>query len=488
MAHEIACPFCGFRKDDEYAIQLHIEEHHTEDSPFSIMNSAPDLPPRRDARRTDPSERRDGEWMKCTRPGCGEYLLVSDVQEHLDFHEAVDASEDDVEGARMSGRQAGEGRSRSARKTISDESSSDDSTSKSNSRSTGSSSQCNQWEGGSRGSSTPRSTTSRTTGTSSSRSLLDYFSGTSNHGRPPLPPRPPRRIEEPRHPGRLGKAELGPHAFEDKMPAEVRRRLINDALPRQANRIGRDGRIIKDSIIDNETEGLICVLADFCGRARSTEVAYFSHPSTRHIHKIRCDGNFCGYWNIQMMSSFLAHNAGNTSLLPNVLAIQDTIEQAWDNGICSYSRIETGGIRNTRKWIGTHDALAYFTQIGIAMQASSFKDEDEDQPAVLGLLDHLEAYFMSGLESAERRGSSYITELPPVYFQRAGHSMTIVGLERKRDGHRNLVIFDPSFGTTRSMDLVLEGRRTNAEARTLLKPYRRSDESLSRWKEFEILM
>lgn len=181
-------------------------------------------------------------------------------------------------------------------------------------------------------------------------------------------------------------------------------------------------------------------------------------------------------------------NSGDRCLLPNVLEIQDAIEKAWDNGICSYSRIETGGIRGTRKWIGTHDALAYFTQVGVSMQALSFKDEEDEPPAVLSLLDHLEAYFMSGSENAEHRGSSIVTDLPPVYFQRAGHSMTIVGLERKSDGHRNLIIFDPSFGTTRSMGHVLDGKRTNAEPRNLVKPYRRSDESLSRWNEFEILV
>lgn len=157
-------------------------------------------------------------------------------------------------------------------------------------------------------------------------------------------------------------------------------------------------------------------------------------------------------------------------------------------GICAYSRIETGGIRGTRKWIGTHDALAYFTQKEVSMQALSFKDEDEEQPAILSLLDHLEAYYMSGLDGAETRGCAHITNLPPVYFQRAGHSMTIAGLERRKDGHRNLIIFDPSFGTMRSMDQILDGKRTTAEPHTLLKPYRHSDESLSRWKEFEILM
>lgn len=504
---EIACPFCGFKKDDAYAIQLHIEEHHTEDSPFMTVNSAPD-PATAQTSRISAQGATSGnrDWIKCTRPRCNEYMSVADIQEHLNLHEAIDASEDGTEGTRGAGRRGDASKSMQRSRSPStlgsrfessaevnnnrsrDTNSSDDSSSAGQSRSSGSARQRNRWEGRS-STSSKRSSPLKQANSSSGRSLLHYFSGSSAHGgRPPLPPRPPRPIEQPRQPGRLGTKELGPHAFEKTMPAEVRRRLLNDALPRRSNRIGRDGAIIKETFIENETAGLIPVLADLCGRSRTTESAYFCHRSVCHINKIRCDGNFCGYWNIQMMSSFLADDSGSEDLLPNVLEIQDTIEQAWDNGICTYSRVETGGIRGSRKWIGTHDALAYFTQKGVSMQALAFKDEDEEQPAILSLLDHLEAYFMSGAEGAERRGTSLITDLPPVYFQRAGHSMTIVGLERKSGGHRNLIIFDPSFGTTRSMDQVLDGKRTNVEPHNLLKPYRRSDESLSRWREFEALV
>lgn len=166
--------------------------------------------------------------------------------------------------------------------------------------------------GGSSTSSTARPGPSRQADSNSGRSMLEYFSGVSSQAKPPLPPRPPRRIEQPRHPGRLGTKELGPHAFEDSMPAEVRRRLLNDALPQRSNRIGRDGRIIKATFIENETVGLVPILADICARSRSTERTYFCHRSVRHVHKIRCEGNFCGYWNVQMMCSFLKDNAGES--------------------------------------------------------------------------------------------------------------------------------------------------------------------------------
>jgi hypothetical protein len=71
-------------------------------------------------------------------------------------------------------------------------------------------------------------------------------------------------------------------------------------------------------------------------------------------------GGFCGYRNIQMMTSYIIgvesqgyeHFNGN---IPTIFDIQDYIENAWDIGINSQGRIETGGIRGTRKYIGTPD-------------------------------------------------------------------------------------------------------------------------------------
>jgi hypothetical protein len=42
---------------------------------------------------------------------------------------------------------------------------------------------------------------------------------------------------------------------------------------------------------------------------------------------------------------------GGTS--PSIFQIQDFIEQAWDSGYNPQGRVETGGIKGTRKYIGT---------------------------------------------------------------------------------------------------------------------------------------
>lgn len=71
-------------------------------------------------------------------------------------------------------------------------------------------------------------------------------------------------------------------------------------------------------------------------------------------------GGFCGYRNIQMLTSYIieAKSQGHEKFkgkIPSIFAIQDYIENAWDFGINATGREETGGIRGTRKYIGTPD-------------------------------------------------------------------------------------------------------------------------------------
>lgn len=275
------------------------------------------------------------------------------------------------------------------------------------------------------------------------------------------------------------------------MPAQVRRRLIHGAEPQQINKIGRDGKVRRETVVENETTDLIPVLADVAALDSGTTATYLCHPSTKHIHKLECDGNFCGYWNIQVLMTYVQHmRPDGPQVVPHVIQIQDIIEQAWKNGTCAYGKIETGGIMNTRKWIGTNEALAFFTQMGVQVEALTFKTSEEysDRLAVEGLLDYVEAYFMSGEDTAKVHGTSYITQLAPIYFQRVGHSMTIVGIERKKDGSRNLLIFDSTYKTSNPIRALVRGQRTQSSPDALLRAYRRSDTSLATWDEFEILM
>lgn len=81
-------------------------------------------------------------------------------------------------------------------------------------------------------------------------------------------------------------------------------------------------------------------------------------------------GGFCGYRNIQMLSSYIvgARARGHEHFhrrIPSVFTIQDHIEHAWDMGINARGRIETGGVKGSRKYIGTPEAQAMFLGLDI---------------------------------------------------------------------------------------------------------------------------
>lgn len=82
----------------------------------------------------------------------------------------------------------------------------------------------------------------------------------------------------------------------------------------------------------------------------------------------------------------------------------------------------------------------------------------------------------------------YKTLLPPIYLQQPGHSITIVGFERRRDGSSNLIVFDPMYSTSPAMHKLV-GRKNIRTARPeVLYAYRRGSGQLKKHAAFEILM
>jgi hypothetical protein len=65
-----------------------------------------------------------------------------------------------------------------------------------------------------------------------------------------------------------------------------------------------------------------------------------------------------------MISSYIvgAQAQGHEILdnkIPTIFEIQEYVETAWDNGINAQGRIETGGVRGTRKYIGTSEVIFF---------------------------------------------------------------------------------------------------------------------------------
>lgn len=100
-------------------------------------------------------------------------------------------------------------------------------------------------------------------------------------------------------------------------------------------------------------------------------------------------------------------------------------------------------------------------------------------------MEYVEDYFQSGVEDPAQRVRK--TNLPPLYFQHAGHSLTIIGFEKLKNGSKNLIVFDPSFHDA-SYILRLVGQSfVHPMPDLALKPYRRGNSYLKMYREFEIL-
>ena len=74
-------------------------------------------------------------------------------------------------------------------------------------------------------------------------------------------------------------------------------------------------------------------------------------------------------------------------------------------------------------------------------------------------------------------------------MQEPGHSLTIVGLERQKDGQVHLLVFDPSYRDSSTVTgfIGMEFRLKPAAADDILKPYRRGPRYLHKYNEFEVL-
>ena len=128
----------------------------------------------------------------------------------------------------------------------------------------------------------------------------------------------------------------------------------------QTNQTAPDGTLQKLETIQNEATDIIPILERLCRADNSVKRAFLCSPKTSQVSKLPREGGFCGYRNIQMLISYIRQSDlpsqdRFSGPLPTILQLQDMIEHAWDMGLNSAGREETGGIRGTRKFIGTSE-------------------------------------------------------------------------------------------------------------------------------------
>ena len=110
------------------------------------------------------------------------------------------------------------------------------------------------------------------------------------------------------------------------------------------------------------------ILGKLLEQDQDVEAAYLCHHTVRYVGKLQANGknegnNFCGYHNIQMLVSYVNATEvqgleAHAVSIPTICEIQDMIEEAWDQGFNESGRVQTGGIKGTRKHIGTPEVCA----------------------------------------------------------------------------------------------------------------------------------
>ncbi|KKK26733.1 hypothetical protein ARAM_000299 [Aspergillus rambellii] len=285
------------------------------------------------------------------------------------------------------------------------------------------------------------------------------------------------------------RSELGPYAYEKRMPSWLLRMLEKGPAATKLNTITTDGKLFKCEVIENQTANVIPALSQLCEQDKSVQRAFFCSAAVHHVTKMPREGGFCGYRNIQMLISYIRQSQSlgyeHFPSLPSIFQLQDMIERAWDMGFNSEGRQETGGIKGTRKYIGTSEAQALLLSLDIQCKATSISKTNE-MTAYNNLLSHIAAYFRSACP-LDTDKKVILTSLPPIYFQHQGHSLTIVGFEIRDDGSANLLVFDP-FNKAPSAVLNTAGAKPkHTEPARLLKAYRRDVNYLQKHKTFELL-
>ncbi|PWY64994.1 DUF1671 domain protein [Aspergillus heteromorphus CBS 117.55] len=443
-----ACPFCSFSNPDSSVVAEHVETCHPEDNMQVLYGAQPanmlDISPKlQQSRPSHDKEECPGGYTGCPH-GCGEIVTDAEISSHLDLHFAESVALEDMPALPVE------------RRTNADNPPQEP----------GATSQARLEKAARK---LPiEEDRSGIPWVQAGDSKTMYSSGMK----------------------RLGRTELGPHAHEKQMPSWLRKMLERNPRSMLSNTLGLGGTFRRHETVENETSDVIPVLARLCEQDNSVQRAFFCSPAVHQISKIPREGGFCGYRNIQMLISYMKETrmSGHECFpgdLPTIFELQDMIEDAWDKGFNAAGRIETGGIRGTRKYIGTPEALALFSSLEIQCEANSIGTTNNVR-AHDALFMNIASYFRNAC-SLDGRNKVIQTSLPPIYFQHQGHSLTIIGFEVRDNGSADLLVFDPMFKAPPAVKRLKGTKALTPDPERILKGYRRGTAYLQKYKTFELL-
>jgi zinc finger-containing ubiquitin peptidase 1 len=86
------------------------------------------------------------------------------------------------------------------------------------------------------------------------------------------------------------KSELGPHANEAQMPPWLVKLLETDGATTTVSRLDMDGKLRKVKVCMNRAAGIIPVLQQLLHQDKTTQYAYLCNPAVRHMSKLKKEG------------------------------------------------------------------------------------------------------------------------------------------------------------------------------------------------------
>lgn len=111
----------------------------------------------------------------------------------------------------------------------------------------------------------------------------------------------------------------------------------------------------------NVVHGVIPNLAFLLEHNDNVASACLCTANAIQIFKTSEEGaHFCGYRNIQMILAAQDHKSNGTNAeISTISDLQAMIEEAWKAGYNPHGMTQTGGIRGTRKHIGTSEVFQF---------------------------------------------------------------------------------------------------------------------------------
>jgi len=222
----------------------------------------------------------DIQYVSCPVEGCGEALLLTEFDSHIEMHGAEEQDTDEESGptSKETGIEPGvedafdTKLSYALRNLGDDEISSPDSPS-SDRQATAKAA----WKGLLKMPETSLQSVTLSISKSSRRRLGVSFSSLS-------------KLQHHVMPTFSKKSELGPHANEKQMPPWLVKLLETDGEIKTVNRLDADGKLKRVKVCANQAADIVPVLEQLLEQEPFTEYAYLCHPAVKHISKLRREG------------------------------------------------------------------------------------------------------------------------------------------------------------------------------------------------------